>query len=158
MLNSSIPKISLHNSAVFVFGKIFAEICLKIRNFLTMYTLASLNYTLSVSEYVTTNIELSQLHICTEQIMAVLWSLTCAAAILSLLQENNLSNRIPHRMNCWTETVKHISEVSRNLKNSKNYFIEVKMDKLRESLMPHSTLFQHQLGYVCGLKSSSRKT
>jgi len=29
--------------------------------------------------------------------MAVLWSFTCAAVILSLLQENNLSNGIPHR-------------------------------------------------------------
>jgi len=38
----------------------------------------------------------SQLHFGTEQIMAVLWSLTCAAVILSLLQENNLSNSIPH--------------------------------------------------------------
>jgi len=35
------------------------------------------------------------LHFCTEQIMAVLWSLTCAAATLSLLQENNLSNSKP---------------------------------------------------------------
>jgi len=32
----------------------------------------------------------SQLHFCTEQIMAVLWSLTRAAVILSQLQENNL--------------------------------------------------------------------
>jgi len=40
---------------LFVFGKRFSEICLKI-NFLTLYTLASLNYTLSVSEYVTTNV------------------------------------------------------------------------------------------------------
>jgi len=39
----------------------------------------------------------SQLHFCTEQIMAVLWSLTCAAVILSLLQENNLSNSVPHK-------------------------------------------------------------
>jgi len=41
---------------LFVFGKSFGEICLKIHNFLTMYTLAPLNYTLSVSEYVTTNV------------------------------------------------------------------------------------------------------
>jgi len=40
---------------LFVFGKRFTEICLKIYNFLTVYTLASINYTLSVSEYVTTN-------------------------------------------------------------------------------------------------------
>jgi len=40
---------------LFVFIKSFAEICLKIK-LLTLYTLASLNYTLSVSEYVTTNV------------------------------------------------------------------------------------------------------
>jgi len=34
------------------------------------------------------------------------------------------------------------------LKNSKNYFIEAKIYKLRESVIPHQTLFQHQLGYV----------
>jgi len=51
----------------------------------------------------------SQLHFCTEQIMAVPWSLTCAAIMLSLLQENNLSNSIPHRIKYWTEAVKHLS-------------------------------------------------
>ena len=51
----------------------------------------------------------SQLHFRTEQIMAVLWSLTCAAVILSLLQENNRSNIIPHSVKCRTEAVKHLS-------------------------------------------------
>jgi len=32
-----------------------------------------------------------------------------AAAILSLLQENSLSNSIPHRGKCQTEAVKHLS-------------------------------------------------
>ena len=41
--------------------------------------------------------------------MALLWSLTCAAVILSLLQENNLSNNVPHRVKCRTEAVKHLS-------------------------------------------------
>ena len=41
--------------------------------------------------------------------MVVLWSLTCAAVILSLLQENNLSISIPHRVKCRTEAVKHLS-------------------------------------------------
>jgi len=41
--------------------------------------------------------------------MAVLWSLTCAAVILSLLQENNLSNSIPHRVKSPKEAVKHLS-------------------------------------------------
>jgi len=34
------------------------------------------------------------------------------------------------------------------LKNAKSYFIEAKMYKLTESVIPHQTLFQHQLGYV----------
>jgi len=41
--------------------------------------------------------------------MAVLWFLTCAAVVLSLLQENNLSNSIPHRVKSRTEAVKHLS-------------------------------------------------
>jgi len=44
-----------------------------------------------------------------EQIMAVLWPLTCAAVILSQLQENNLSNSMPRRVKCRTEAVKHLS-------------------------------------------------
>jgi len=48
------------------------------------------------------------------------------------------------------------------LKNAKNYFIVAKIYKLRESVIPHQTLFQHQLGHVCGLpsnmKTSSHKT
>jgi len=63
---------------------------------------------LSVSEYVTT-LQQSQLHFCMEQIMAVLWSLACAAVILSLLQENNLSNSIPHKVKCRIKAVKHLS-------------------------------------------------
>jgi len=38
--------------------------------------------------------------------------------------------------------------VSRNLKNAKNYFIEAKINKPTESVIPHQTLFQHQLGYA----------
>jgi len=41
--------------------------------------------------------------------MVVLWSLTCAAVILSLFQENNLSESIPHRVKSPTEAVKHLS-------------------------------------------------
>ena len=40
--------------------------------------------------------------------MAGLWSLTCAAVILSLLQENDLSNSIPHRVKRRTEAVKRL--------------------------------------------------
>ena len=79
--------------------------------------------------------------------MVVLWSLTCAAVILSLLQENNFSNSIPHRVKCRTKAVNHLSQ-SLNLKNAKNYFIEAKIDKLSESGIPHQTLFQREIGYV----------
>ena len=41
--------------------------------------------------------------------MAILSCLTCAAVILSLLQENNMSNSIPHRVKSRTEAVKHHS-------------------------------------------------
>ena len=41
--------------------------------------------------------------------MAVLWSLTCAAVMLPLLQENNLSNSTPHRVKSRTEAVKYLS-------------------------------------------------
>jgi len=34
------------------------------------------------------------------------------------------------------------------LKNAKNYFIEAKIYKPTESVIPHQTLFQHELGYV----------
>jgi len=38
--------------------------------------------------------------------------------------------------------------VTRNFKNAKNYLIEAKFDKLTESVIPHQTLFQHELGFV----------
>ena len=50
-----IPKLSLHNSAAFLSSAKASQISAWRSNFLT-YTLASLNYTLSVSEYVTTNV------------------------------------------------------------------------------------------------------
>jgi len=34
------------------------------------------------------------------------------------------------------------------LKNAKNYFIEAKIYKLTESVIPHQILFQHQRGCV----------
>jgi len=34
------------------------------------------------------------------------------------------------------------------LKNAKKYFIEAKIYKRTESVIPHQTLFQHQLGSV----------
>jgi len=41
--------------------------------------------------------------------MGVLWSLTRVAVILSLLQENNLANSMPHRVKSRIEAVKHPS-------------------------------------------------
>ena len=38
--------------------------------------------------------------------------------------------------------------VCRNLNNAKNNFIEAKMCKLTEPVIPHQTLFQHQLSNV----------
>jgi len=49
-----IPKLSLHNSALF--WQKASQWFTRKSNFLTLYTPASLNYTLSVSEYVTANV------------------------------------------------------------------------------------------------------
>jgi len=38
--------------------------------------------------------------------------------------------------------------VTRNLKNAKNYLIEARIYKLTESVIPHQTLLQHELGCV----------
>jgi len=59
--------------------------------------------------------------------MAVLWSLTCAAVILSLLQENNLSNSIPHRGKCRTEAVKRLSRSLKTWKLLKIIFSKLKL-------------------------------
>jgi len=42
--------------------------------------------------------------------------LTCAAVILSLFQENNLSKSIPNRVKSRTEAVKHLSRSLETLK------------------------------------------
>jgi len=77
-----------------------------------LYTLASLNFTLFVSEYGTANVtEKPDTFLC-EPNPCLLWSFTCAAVKLSLFQENNLSNGILHRAKCRTESF----AVSRNLK------------------------------------------
>ena len=102
----------------------------------------------------------SQLHFCTEQIMAVLWSLTCAAVILSLLQENNLSNSAPHRVKCRTEAVKHLS---RSLETWK--MLKIVLSKLKfinyQNQWYHTKLCLNINLTMCGLpsnmKSSSHK-
>jgi len=85
---------------------------------------------LSVSEYITTNV-------ITKPVTFLLGtnhggrSFTCVAVILSLLQENNISNSIPHRTSLTLFTV------SRNLKIAKHYFNEAKTYKPSYSMIPH---------------------
>jgi len=55
-----------------------------------------------------------------------MWSLTCAAVILSLFQENNLSNSIPHRVKCRTEAV---NILSRSLETCK--MLKIILSKLK---------------------------
>ena len=80
-----------------------------------------------------------------KQIVAVLCSVTCAAVKLSLLQENNLSNSIPHRVKCRAKAVEKYAK--NYLKNAKNYFIEAKTYKLIpvESVIPHQLCFNMNL-------------
>ena len=80
----------------------------------------------------------SQLHFCTERIMAVLLSLTCATVILS--------QEITRK--CRTVTVKNLSWCLETWKMLKIVFIEAKIYKLPESAIPHKALFQHQLDCV----------
>jgi len=58
--------------------------------------------------------------------MAVQWPFTCVAVILSLLQENNLSNSILHRVKCRTEAVNHLSRSLETLKMLKNILSKLK--------------------------------
>ena len=63
---------------------------------------------MSVSEYVTTNVKAKPVKSLHETNDGYLCYLTCAALILLLLQENNLSNSIPHRVKCRTKAVNHL--------------------------------------------------
>jgi len=93
--------------------------------------------------------------------MAVLWSLTCAAVILSLLQENNLSNCKPHMVKARRVAVKHLS---RSLETWK--MLKVILSKLKfinyQNLWYHTKLCFNINLAMCGLpsnmKSSSHKT
>ena len=103
----------------------------------------------------------SPLNVCTEQIMAVLCSLTCAAVILSLLQENYLSNSIPHRGKCRTKAVNHLS---RSLETWK--MLTIILSKLNfinwQNQWYHTKLCFNMNLAMCNLppnmKSSSHKT
>jgi len=58
--------------------------------------------------------------------MVVLWSLTRAAVMLSLLQENNFSNSIPHRVKCQTKAVNHLSRSLETWKMLKIILLKLK--------------------------------
>ena len=63
--------------------------------------------------------------------MVVLWSLTCAAVIPSMLQENNLSISIPQRVKCRTEAVKKLSRSVETLKMLKSILSNLKWANYR---------------------------
>jgi len=92
--------------------------------------------------------------------MAVLWSLTRAAVKL-LFQDNDLSYSIQQAITTKiTETTQgEMSDrssyqpfgTSINLQNAKIILSKRKLIKLSESVIPHQTLFQHQLGFAMHL-------
>jgi len=93
--------------------------------------------------------------------MAVLWSLTCAAVILSLLQENNLSNSIPHRGKCLTEAVEHLSRSLETIKMLKIILSKLKFTNLQNQWYHTQLCFNINLamyGLPSNMKSNSHKT
>jgi len=93
--------------------------------------------------------------------MVVLWSLTCAAVIPSMLQENNLSISIPQRVKCRTEAVKKLSRSVETLKMLKSILSNLKWANYRNQWYHTKLCFNINLA-ICGLppnmKSSSHKT
>ena len=81
-----IPKLSLHNSAAFCLRKkLRRDLPEKLTFYSNIYTQASLNYTLSVSEYVTTNFT--------------------AKPVTFLRKSNNGCTVVSHTCSCNTLTV-----------------------------------------------------
>ena len=93
--------------------------------------------------------------------MAVLWSLTCAAVILPLLQASNLSNSIPHRGKCRIEAVKRLSQSLETWKMLKIIFTKLKFINQQDQCYHTKLCFNINFA-MCGLpsemKSSSHKT
>jgi len=92
--------------------------------------------------------------------MTALWSLTCAA-VLSLLQENNFSNRIPHRVKCRTEEVKHLSRSLETWKMLKIILSKLKFINYQNQWYHTKLYFNINLamyGLPSNMKSSSQKT
>jgi len=93
--------------------------------------------------------------------MAVLWSLTRVAVILSLLQENNLSNSIPRRVKSQTEAVKHLSWSLETWKMLKIILSKLKFINKQNQLCHTKLCFNMNLaidGLPSNMKSSSHKT
>jgi len=92
--------------------------------------------------------------------MAVLRSLTCAAVMLPLLQENNLSNSIPHRVKSRTEAVKHLSPSLETWEMLKIILLKLKFINEQNQWYHTKLCFNINLA-LCGLpsnmKSSSHK-
>ena len=98
---------------------------------LCLYTLSSLNFTLSVSEYVTTNVKakpdtfLREPNPCYTEVfhMCSCRTITVFKKIQQYTTQGKMSDR----------SSKPSFPVSRNLKNAKYHFIEANIDKLTES-------------------------
>jgi len=91
--------------------------------------------------------------------MAALWSLTCAA-VLSLLQENNFSNSMPHRVKCPTEEVKHLSRSLETWKMLKIILSKLKLINKQNQWYHTKLCFNINLamyGLPSNMKSSSQK-
>jgi len=103
----------------------------------------------------------SLLNFCTKHIMAVLWSLTCAAVILSLLQENNLSNSIPYRVKCRTKAINHLSQSLETWKMLKIILSKIKFINYQNQWYHTKLCFNVNLAMWnlrSDMKSSSHKT
>jgi len=61
---------------------------------------------------------------------------------------NDLSYSIPHEVKSQTEAVNNLLWSIETCKMLKIIVSKQKFTKLSESVIPHQTLFQHQLGYV----------
>jgi len=147
-------KLSLHSSSAFCFRQILC------RNLPQMQLFNAINLHLSI--YVTTNITAKPVTFLQKQIMAAQWSRTCAAVKLLLFQDNDLCYSIQPvitikitdttqgEMSDGSRAVNNLL-FSRNLENAKNCFIEAKTYQISELVIPHDTLFHHQLDFTTHL-------
>ena len=125
---------------------------------MSIYTSIIKYFTLSVSEYVATNVsEKKQVTFLREPNPCCAVVSHMCACKLSLFQENNLSNSRPHWVECRREAANHLS---RSLETcGKYHFIEAKIDKLTESsdTTPNSVSTSTWLCVTSNMKSTSHK-